>query len=368
MELLKELYLSKSCFIMGTEQKKCYNCSYCRALNGYGKELGNYIIPPSEINDLFIDLPICVNLFYGDPMLQIENTKNILENLENIGHRGTVIIITKGDIDNLLKLRTFNLDLHIGLSTFGMNSKYDGGSFDRFKSNCEKLHKDGRYKFSIEFRPIIKNINDSDEVFENVCSVAENYNLPIGYCGLQVNDELRKHIEKENLPFEPYDGYEFGLRKYVSKDVVDRLQKIADEHGVYIFKKTSCLISYMNNKDRDYNAHFYRPNEVGCYKCPMKEKCFKFKEENSKKTTLDIQIPFDYKLIHKENHVCPLYSNGLCKFPSDDCKNISGKIIKIDEPITTTDVRVIKWLTGFTVDAPFTELPYISKKWKQNEV
>ena len=38
----------------------------------------------------------------------------------------------------------------------------------------------------------------------------------------------------------------------------------------------------------------------------------------------------------------------------------------IDEPITTSDVRVIKWLYGVTVDADFTEEPFISSKWKIN--
>ena len=54
-------------------------------------------------------------------------------------------------------------------------------------------------------------------------------------------------------------------------------------------------------------------------------------------------------------------------FPTEDCSNISGKMIKIDEKITTTDVRIIKWLTGYTVIADFEELPYMSKKWITNK-
>jgi hypothetical protein len=58
-----------------------------------------------------------------------------------------------------------------------------------------------------------------------------------------------------------------------------------------------------------------------------------------------------------------LYKQGICKFASEDCKNINGKLIKINEWISSSDVRVIKWLTGFTVEAEFDETPYISKKW-----
>jgi hypothetical protein len=53
----------------------------------------------------------------------------------------------------------------------------------------------------------------------------------------------------------------------------------------------------------------------------------------------------------------------LCKFAHNDCKNISGKLIKIDDKITTSDVRLIKWLTGYTVDCEFNELEYISNNW-----
>lgn len=59
-----------------------------------------------------------------------------------------------------------------------------------------------------------------------------------------------------------------------------------------------------------------------------------------------------------------LYRMGECKFPSNDCKNISGKLIKINEKITSSDLRVIKWLTGLTVDCEFKEIEFISDKWK----
>jgi hypothetical protein len=55
---------------------------------------------------------------------------------------------------------------------------------------------------------------------------------------------------------------------------------------------------------------------------------------------------------------------GECKFPSNDCTNISGKLIKIKELITSSDLRVIKWLTGFTVDCDFFEIEHISDKWR----
>ena len=86
----------------------------------------------------------------------------------------------------------------------------------------------------------------------------------------------------------------------------------------------------------------------------------KFKDSLKKP---DVEIPFKYIVSEEKNHTCGLVKIGLCKFPSKDCMNLSGKFIRINEKITTTDVRLIKWQTGFTVIAEFEELPYMSKKW-----
>ena len=75
------------------------------------------------------------------------------------------------------------------------------------------------------------------------------------------------------------------------------------------------------------------------------------------------KLPFDLKLVHKENHQCKLHREGLCKFPSQDCLNIKGTLLQTDRKLTTSDVRVIKWITGMTVDAIFEESPYISSDW-----
>lgn len=53
----------------------------------------------------------------------------------------------------------------------------------------------------------------------------------------------------------------------------------------------------------------------------------------------------------------------ICEFTTSDCSNISGNIIKINKKITTADVRVIKWLTGYTVDADFYESQQLSDEW-----
>ena len=365
MELFKDAYFSKSGMLVGKELDHCFDCAYCRAHNGQRFDFTKYL--PTDLNPDFTNIPVMVNLFYGDPTLQISETFSILDRLEEAGHNGHVVIITKGDM-NKFTHSWWPLNIHFGISTFGINSIYDGSSIERFEKNLN-ICRNKKLSYSIEFRPIIKNINDSDEVFNYVVSKAKEHGVGIGYCGLQVSEETRERLNREGIVFEPYnENVGFGLKKFISKERDTALRNIAHSQGVNVFKKTSCLIATTNHTP-DYNAHYYRPNEVGCPDCPNKKICKEYKENlfnNPDILKLRSIIPFKFDLVDKVDHVCTLYQNGLCQFPSHDCMHISGKMIKIDDEITTTDVRIIKWLTGYTVDAKFIEEPYMSKAWLKN--
>ena len=364
MELFKDAFFSKSGMLIGKELNHCFNCAYCRANNGQLLDFTKYM--PAELNFEFANIPVLVNLFYGDPTLQVETTMEMLNRLEESGHKGHVVIVTKGDMGLIQKVwRSYNLDIHFGISTFGINSNYDGGTTQRFENNL-KICQEMGVPYSIEFRPIIKNVNDQSTTFEYVTNIAAKYGVGIGYCGLQVSDETRERLAREGIEFEPYDEkVGFGLKKFISQEKDANLRTLAGNKNVGAFKKTSCLIATTNGAP-DYNAHYYRPREVGCYGCKNRDVCFAYKDDLFNHPDMDKLnkiIPFNFELVHKDNHICTLYRNGLCKFPSYDCKHIQGKLIKITDEITTTDVRLIKWLTGYTVDAKFIEEPYMSKAW-----
>lgn len=358
--------LAKSFYLLGDSLDYCYDCKYCR-LNSEKTEEKHYNILPSEINPNFTNIPVAINLFYGDPLLQIDNTVNYLKRLEAVKHKGPVIIITKGDFSKFPDIK-FNLDLHIAFSTFGVNSPLDGNTMERFEKNLKtiKLRKNN-YKYSIEYRPIIYNINDSIDAFERVFTLAKEYGLSIGYSGLQGKPESVKIWEETGIDLRPYPGYNFGHKKIIDKKIIELFEKTAQIYNVPVFRKTSCLFSYVHDLPRDYNAHYYRPSELGCDKCIMKEKCQTFKANLELDKDLNEVIPFEYEIINKENHVCILKQKGICEFPTEDCSRISGNIIRISQPITTSDVRIIKWLTGYTVDASFYESPYISEEWVKNK-
>lgn len=357
---------AKSFYLLGDSLDHCYDCKYCR-LNGEKSEDKHYNILPSEINPIFTNLPVAVNLFYGDPLLQIDNTVNYLRKLEEAEHKGPVIIVTKGDFSKFPDER-FNLDLHIAFSTFGVNSYLDGSSMERFENNLKQIElRKNNYKYSIEYRPIVYNVNDTVEAFEKVFTLAKKYNLAVGYSGLQGKPESVKIWQEKKINLQPYPGYKFGHKKIIDDKVVMLFEKMAKYYNVPVFRKTSCLFSYVHGFERDYNAHYYRPNEMGCNNCIMKDKCMNFKKNLSLDNNLDEVIPFKYEIINKQKHECILKKKGICEYPTEDCSNISGNVIHISKMLTTSDVRVIKWLTGYTVDANFNDSFLISEDWVKNK-
>ena len=357
---------AKSFYLLGDSLDHCYDCKYCR-LNGEKSEDKHYNILPSEINPIFTNLPVAVNLFYGDPLLQIDNTVNYLRKLEEAEHKGPVIIVTKGDFSKFPDER-FNLDLHIAFSTFGVNSYLDGSSMERFENNLKQIElRKNNYKYSIEYRPIVYNVNDTVEAFEKVFTLAKKYNLAVGYSGLQGKPESVKIWQEKKINLQPYPGYKFGHKKIIDDKVVMLFEKMAKYYNVPVFRKTSCLFSYVHGFERDYNAHYYRPNEMGCNNCIMKDKCINFKKNLSLDNNLDEVIPFKYEIINKQKHECILKKKGICEYPTEDCSNISGNVIHISKMLTTSDVRVIKWLTGYTVDANFNDSFLISEDWIKNK-
>ena len=364
--MIDELYISKSFCCIGKNTKNCFGCAFCRVSQNSTEF--EYSCIPTKINPNFNKLPISINLFYGDPLIQKESTLKYLLELEKAEHKGPIVVITKGLLEHFDLPNDLQLDLHLAFSTFGIWRKndYDNFSHCNMERNIDTFEKRNyRYHKSIEFRPVCCGINDTPEIIESVFRIAYDNDTAIGYSGLQGIPEVVKYWEENNINLIPYPGYKFGHKKSISNEVQQIFEEMSFKYKVPIFRKTSCLISYTHNLERDYNAHYYRPTEMNCDKCRMKEKCFGFK--NNQPTDIKELIPFDFEIQMKTNHECILKKKNICEFPSDDCSRISGNVIVIKEKLTTADVRVIKWLTGFTVDADFYESSFLNDKWISNK-
>jgi hypothetical protein len=157
---MNNYHICPSFYNMGKSLNECLGCEYC-FLKDYRHQNMDY---PT---DRYV--PVSVNLFYGDPMLQVDTTVEILDGLEQREHLGKVVMITKGDL-SLLPPKKYNLDLYIGLSTFGVDDERDGGSVKQFLYNVETA-KTRTEKFFILLAPIIKGVNDAINL--------EQYGFPV---------------------------------------------------------------------------------------------------------------------------------------------------------------------------------------------
>lgn len=355
-------YITKSFWVMGRRLDHCFGCQYCRELDG---ETNGFDIDtcPTDVARCFSNLPVAINLFYGDPMIQIDHTMKLLRLLDDANHVGPVIIITKGDFSRYPKYTDFNLDLHFAFSTFGVDSPLDGGSFYQFEENLQEAAARGKYRHSIEFRPIINGINDTPAVIDTVMSLAMKYNMAIGYSGLQGKPgAVNNWSDTAKCLLKPYPHTELGYKKHLSDSVDNYIRSF----GHPVFRKTSCLISYVHGMKRDYNAHYYRPNEMGCATCPMRNRCESFvlcmDAFLSNHPDVKFDLPFYHRIVKKQGHQCPWLHNG-CSFPTADCSNLSGWFIEVDNMVNTADVRVIKWITGLTVASDFEESSQLSDIW-----
>ena len=360
MENIKDLCVTKSFFCLGESLDKCFECKYCRAKPMSTNSIYNTL--PKVINPIFTNAPVVINMFYGDPLLQINKTKYYLKQLEKANHKGIVLIITKGKITDLGDLN-YNLDIHIALSTIGLTHSVDKIGYENFLYNLKHLD-NYNVKYSCEFRPIMYGINSSEDVIDNLFKLCSQYNLPIGYCGLQASEDLKQYWDNNNITdFKPFPNYELCVKKPISEECENTIYKCSKKHNVPIFKKTSCLLSYVHKLNRDYNAHYYRPNEMGCKECLMFDKCMDFKLKQNDLVDFSKIIPFKHTIKDVRKHKCSYYN--MCKFPHSDCTNINGYVIHIEQQVTSADLRVIKWLTGYTIDSNFIESTELSKEWMQ---
>ena len=354
--MITDVYIQKSFVLLGSSLPHCFRCAYCRVADLPPISMTTL---PGSVNARFRALPVAVNLFHGDPTLQSCKTLDVVNRLLDAGHVGPIVIITKGDVDKLDGLRHAS-NVIIGFSTFGCESRYTGRSLASFEQNLRRAHGSGLHYY-IEYRPIIRDINDSNECFRYVIGLAAQYGIPVAYSGLLATQEMLHSWRANGFSPQPWDGMQIGKKKVIEATREAALRAIAANANVPVFRKTSCAVSYMTGMPRDYNAHYYRPHEVGCNSCVMRQACMQY-HQRGQPSILD--LPYAHEVRYKTDHVCSLVRNGLCETPHPDCSRIAGSIVVTSQQLTTADVRVTKWLTGLTVDAPFIESPYLSDFWQ----
>ena len=369
---LKNYHCIKSFFVMARNHTDCYKCPYCilSSKKHLCDETLEKILPydnsitPTELHPVLKNIPVSINNYFGDPFLQYGDTLKKLESLESQNHKGIVCIITKSPIsrDKLDRLKDFDIDLHILYSICNTES-FDGPSYSKRINTLQRIIESG-INASLEFRPFINGVNDSIENINTILEDVKEIGVKnLAYAGLMGAKEVLSMLELKGFSPKVPRGYSSWSpnKKLMNKDTRIFLEKRCRELGLNSFRKTSCLLSHSHGLERDYNNHFYRPQDYSCDSCPMHDKCFTFRNELKEESILDVMKEIkikNYELERQSNIVCGLYES--CTSKSDSCKNMKGLVLKL-ETMTSGDESLLKWLTGCIVKSDkLLEIPNVS--------
>jgi len=222
---------------------------------------------------LLREIPVSVNNFYGDPLIQWQDTCQKLEKLISDKHRGPVSIITKGRIfdeqaKQLKKYSDAGLNLVVLLSISEL-PQYESVGMEHRYTNIAVLNKYG-VKVIVYLRPMVPPYNTSlkviNKIFRKLNKNGAKYVVASGFRGdKSIVDDMSP--EKTN---------EWVLRvKLMSKDVYSYLKLNASKYNMHLFTRTSCGVDAILGNKSTYNPYYYSPNLVHCQdlNCPLKDVC-----------------------------------------------------------------------------------------------
>lgn len=256
-------------------------CLYC-SVQEFSEDKAKKIMEPEEAVEALCNSPL---LFKAktpitlnnrtDPMAPIikQDTFEMMRILEERGYYNTKIIISK------MELSEADLEFLEGLKSKVIYIVSYGG----FDSSIEKVSNDIRIKtlqvlkkrkkvISLHYwRPIIKNINDSEECIETVLSNVKDACDGSIISGLRLNTNIYKKLSNIGAELSEWDGD--TKHKYIAQSSIDKIIEIRNRNvpGYQIFRHTSCAISCYSNMG-DYNFHYLNRNH--CFDdCMNKNKC-----------------------------------------------------------------------------------------------
>ncbi len=218
-------------------------------------------------------IPVAVNNFYGDPVLQWENTMEKLEALKASRHAGPIGIILKGELKEnhivgLQKMKKAGLNLVCLISISELTKMEGTGSAHRY-TNIKLLNEAGIPAIAY-IRPMMPPFNTSEKVLNKIFS-----NLKRVGCKMAVVSGFRgdeSMIDK----LSPDMKIKWAMRvKVMPGEIYQRVKKYAEKNNVQLFTRTACAVAYAVGGKRTYNPYYNSPNLVKCEElnCPLRKTC-----------------------------------------------------------------------------------------------
>ncbi|KKW33150.1 MAG: hypothetical protein UY76_C0008G0023 [Candidatus Uhrbacteria bacterium GW2011_GWA2_52_8d] len=306
--------------------------------------------------EILRQLPVAVNNFYGDPVIQWKNTLEKLGSLETSRHAGPVGIIMKGKLTErtvaqLKEYKDRGLNLVTLISISELPEMEGTGSEHRYE-NVRLLEQFGIPAIAY-IRPMMPPFNTSEEIIDKIFSKLQEagckYAVTSGFRG----DEALVH------KMSPDAQVQWAMKvKVMPGEVYQRIKLHAEKYGIQLFTRTSCAVSVATGEQDTYNPYYNSPKLVKCKElnCPIQDTCGPQTQPREGSLELIKRLGFDVEFIPaQQGKKCGVSGEDRLKCPSccTTCyfsKNIPHIQVKGD--VNLGDLSFIRFVTGMLAMQP----------------
>jgi len=307
-------------------------------------------------SDLLRSIPVAVNNFYGDPVIQWSDTVETLEKLAASRHIGPIGIITKGRLCDkhmvdIVRFRDAGLRLVFLISISELPDLEGTGGEHRYE-NIRRLTEVGVPAIAY-VRPLVPPYNTSEEKIEKIFkSVAAAGGKSAVISGFRGDEAL---IERMS----PDERTEWALRvKVIPREVYERVERLSRQYGVQLFTRTACAVAGALGEVRTYNPYYNSPNLVKCTElnCPLRATCGAPAEPKPGSLELLRYLGYEVEFV-------PAKSGGLCQVDGADrlkcpsCCTTCWKTpetahVRVGGEVRLGDLAFIRFITGIMAMQP----------------
>ncbi|MBU0585978.1 hypothetical protein KJ780_00545 [Candidatus Micrarchaeota archaeon] len=306
--------------------------------------------------EILRQMPVAVNNFYGDPVIQWKNTMEKLRDLEASRHAGPVGLIMKGKItpkkaEQLREQKDKGLNLVTLISISELPEMEGTGSEHRYE-NVRNLEAEGIPAIGY-IRPIMPPFNTSEEVigkiFTKLKEAGCKYAVTSGFRG---DEALVKKMS-------PDQHVQWAMRvKVMPGEVYERIKRHAEANGIQLFTRTSCAVSAATGEQSTYNPYYNSPNLVKCKEldCPLQDTCGPKSQPKEGSLELIKRLGFDVEFVPaQQGKKCGISGADRLKCPSccTTCYfSTNLPHISVKGNVNLGDLSFIRFVTGMLAMQP----------------
>lgn len=315
----------------------------------------------AQAADLLRRVPVSVNNFYGDPMLQWADTLQKLDDLLATGHVGPVGLITKGKLTDrhcgeLAARQAAGLNLVVFVSISELEGMERVAHRHRY-ANIARLGKAGVPAVGY-VRPLTPPYNTAPETIERIfreLSAAECQAAVVA--GFRGDDHLVAEMQ-------PAEVANWVLRvKQMTPGIWADVYAASQRHRVQLFTRTSCATDYLLGNRQTYNPYFTSPKLVKCEEvgCPLCATCGKGRIE-PRPGSLEFLRYLGYEVEFQPGsfgceaqQLCNVepHSRLSCKSCCTTCFMLrDNPHIEVSGQVTLGDLTFIRFVTGVLASQP----------------